>query len=100
MDDATAKSLEYIGNRMADMEAQMIDPIEFGQLREAVAGQRRDLDQMAKTLSQMAESMKQMERTLTEARGGWKVLMAVGGAIGVVISALVWGAQWIADHIV
>ena len=98
--DATAKSLDYLADQLATMEAHMIDPTEFGQLREQVAGLRRDLDDMAATMRDMSKALQSMQTTLTEARGGWRVLVMVGGTIGSVI-ALLWAAgQWIADHVV
>lgn len=50
-----------------------IDPQEFGRFQAEVTNLRRDVDRMVVILDRI-------ESTLNEAKGGWKVLMLVGGA--------------------
>jgi multidrug resistance efflux pump len=57
-----------------------IDPQEFGRLQAEVAAQRRDMDRMANSIDTMVASIQAMQAQLAEARGGWKLLLAVGGA--------------------
>ena len=57
-----------------------IDRQEFGRLQAEVAGLRRDVDRMAATVDGMAETLDEVRQQLTEARGGWKVMMLMGGA--------------------
>lgn len=71
--------IDYLGNQLTAMETRMIDPKEFGQLQAEVGSLRRDLDRMAESLETMADSLKTIQSQLSEARGGWKVMMAVGG---------------------
>lgn len=57
-----------------------IDLQEFGRLQAEVAGLRRDMDRMADALDTMAKTLDEVRQQLTEARGGWKVMMLMGGA--------------------
>lgn len=58
-----------------------IDPRDFGRLEAEVAA-------LKKTVDQMATDMRAIRTTLDAAGGGWRVLVAVGGASGA-ISAMV-----------
>ena len=60
-----------------------------------------DIKHMQEDMDKMLESMKAMQVTLTainatlsEAKGGWKVLMLVGGASGAVGATLVKLLYW------
>jgi NADPH:quinone reductase-like Zn-dependent oxidoreductase len=60
-----------------------------------------DIRHMQEDMDKMLESMKDMQATLTainatlsEAKGGWKVLMLVGGAAGTVGAGIVQLVHW------
>ena len=60
-----------------------------------------DIKHMQEDMDKMLESMKNMQATLTainatlsEAKGGWKVLMLVGGASGAVGAVIVQLVHW------
>ena len=60
-----------------------------------------DIKHMQEDMDKMLESMKIMQATLTaisstlsEAKGGWKVLMLVGGAAGTVGAGIVQLVHW------
>lgn len=95
--DPIESQFDYVADQMTAMETRMIDPQEFGRLQAEVAGQRRDLDRMAISLDAMAKSMDAIQSQLAEARGGWKILLLVGGAsatIGAVIAKVaVWWSK-------
>jgi uncharacterized coiled-coil protein SlyX len=95
--DPTQRGMDYLTERLADLENQMIDPQEFGRLQAEVQAQRRDLDRMAGSLDVMAKSLTAIQDQLSEARGGWKIMLMVGGAsatVGAVIAkAAVWWAK-------
>ena len=65
-----------------------IDRQEFGRLQAEVGALRRDIDRMAATVDSMAETLDQVRQQLTEARGGWKMMMLMGGA-GATLGALI-----------
>ena len=54
-----------------------------------------DLDEIAKEMKQVREALAEINKTLSEAKGGWKVLMMIGGAGGAVGSFVTWVvAHW------
>ena len=54
-----------------------------------------DLDEIAKEMKQVREALAEINKTLSEAKGGWKVLMMIGGAGGAVGSFITWVvAHW------
>jgi hypothetical protein len=96
-DAATSRGLDYLADNLARVEGNMIDPQEFGRLQAEVAAQRRDLDRMATSLDGMTKALTAIQDQLSEARGGWKIMLLVGGAsatVGAVIAkAAVWWAK-------
>ena len=53
-----------------------------------------DMDKMLVNMKEMQATLLAIDKTLSEARGGWKVLMLVGGASSVVGAGLVQLANW------
>lgn len=92
---ALDRQLDYIADHMAKMDAQMINPQEFGQIKAEMAAQRRDLDNMARALDKLVVSVQSMRDTMTEARGGWRAIMLIGG-----VAATLGGAvSWLLQHV-
>ena len=58
--------------------------LEIGKLQEQVAAVRRDNDRMADSLERIEKDVREMAATIHEAKGGWKVLVGVAGASGIV----------------
>lgn len=52
-----------------------------------------DLDKIALEMAEVRKALAQINTTLSEAKGGWKVLMMIGGAGGAVGSVITWIAQ-------
>ena len=51
-----------------------------------------DMDKIVESMAAMQKSLAEINTTLSEAKGGWKVLMMIGGAggaLGAVITQLV-----------
>lgn len=72
---------------MSDFDLQ-----EFGRLQAEVSALRRDNDRLLEALLKLTTKIEGIERQLSEAKGGWKVLMVVGGAsatLGGFITSLV-----------
>ena len=86
--------MNYLADELTSMEARMIDPQEFGRLQAEMAAQRRDMDRMAASMDAMAKSMDAIQAQLAEARGGWKVMLMVGGASATVGALIAKGAVW------
>lgn len=48
-----------------------------------------DMDQMKADMAAIRQSLAEIQKTLAEARGGWKILMMLGGGAGAVGAAIV-----------
>ena len=53
-----------------------------------------DMDKMLESMKAMQVTLTAIDHTLSEAKGGWKVLMLVGGASGAATALLVKLAYW------
>ncbi len=54
-----------------------------------------DLDAIAAEMKEVRIALAEINKTLSEAKGGWKVLMMIGGAGGAVGSFITWVvAHW------
>lgn len=80
--------LDMLTRQIAGLEERMIDPREFGRMEQEVK-------QLTAQMAQMQQTLDHINSTLSEAKGGWRVLMYVGGA-----SAAVGGfIAWIFQHV-
>ena len=52
-----------------------------------------DMDKMVKDMDEIKETIKEISKTLSEAKGGWRMFMLIGG-IGAAIGA---SMSWIID---
>lgn len=57
-----------------------INPQEFGRMQADLQGLRRDTDAQNKLLTELAKEVRAISDKLSEAKGGWKTLMLIGGA--------------------
>jgi cation transport ATPase len=53
-----------------------------------IAHLQDDMDKLVATVAAMHKTLSDIEKTLSEAKGGWKMLMLIGGAGGVLGAAL------------
>lgn len=68
----------------------MIDPQEFGKLQAQFEAVSRTLDRVIDRLDRMDSKIDAIENQLAEAKGGWRMLMLLGGggaAIGSAVTA-------------
>ena len=65
-----------------------IDPIETARELATHANDiqhlQEDMDKMVKEMQEIKLAIQSINKTLSEAKGGWKTLMAVGGAVSVI----------------
>ena len=47
-----------------------------------------DMDKMVAEMAEVRKALQSIQTTLSEAKGGWKVLMMIGGGAGVLGAAL------------
>ena len=85
--DPVYARIDYLADQVTKLEAQMIDPIEYGGLKNEVAAIKLKQSQMDVKLDQVLEK-------LSEAKGGWRTLMLLGGA-GATAGAVV---PWLFEH--
>ena len=72
-----------------------IDPIEYGELKAEINAQRRDIEKLTDEMRRQSESINHIERTLADARGGWKAMAWVAGFSGSLGAAM----TWIVNHL-
>jgi hypothetical protein len=53
-----------------------------------------DMDKMLENMKAMQATLTAIDRTLSEAKGGWRVLMLIAGASGTVGAGLVQIVHW------
>jgi hypothetical protein len=63
-----------------------ISPREFGALQATVESLERDM-------ADMKADVRVIRDAITEARGGWKTLLAIGGAAASVSAGVTWALQ-------
>lgn len=70
-----------------------IDPKEFGRLQAQVETLIASEAQKTVLLQTLAEDMQAVRLQLAEARGGWRLLVALGGMSGTLGAGLAWVAH-------
>lgn len=88
------RQMDYLAEQLTNVEQQMIDPREFGRLEGAVTALKTEVDQIKAKQTQMDEKLDLVLDKLSEAKGGWRLLMWLGGA-GATLGALI---TWLATH--
>ena len=53
-----------------------------------IAHLQNDMDKLVESMAVMQKTLSDIDKTLSEAKGGWKMLMLLGGAGGVLGAAL------------
>jgi prefoldin subunit 5 len=53
-----------------------------------IAHLQNDMDKLVASVADMQKTLSDIDKTLSEAKGGWKMLMLIGGAGGVLGAAL------------
>lgn len=69
--------------------------IDIAKLQVEVKHLTDGMAEMTKVMQVLAEKVEAISETLTEAKGGWRMLMLVGGAAGSVGAFL----SWVATHV-
>ena len=59
-----------------------------------IAHLQSDMDKLVDSVTKMQETLNGIEKTLAEAKGGWKMLLAIGGAAGVAGGFIVQLLHW------
>jgi cation transport ATPase len=59
-----------------------------------IAHLQNDMDKMLENMKSMQATLTAIDKTLSEAKGGWKMLMLLAGASGTIGAALVQVVHW------
>lgn len=86
--------LEQLAERVDQKDHTMIDPVEFGEIKGAVAALQAQVTDFKVRQAQMDQKLDMVLDKLAEAKGGWRAMMFVGGAF----TSLGAGVAWIVDH--
>lgn len=61
----------------------------------AIAVMQAQLEHMRESIDDLTKEMRGMRKTMDEAKGGWRTLILLGGAVGAISSAVTWvAAHW------
>jgi hypothetical protein len=74
------RQLDYVAEQMTKLEETMIDPREFGHLEGAVDNLKKEVDDIKAKQTLMDQKLDLVLDKLSEAKGGWRALMLLGGA--------------------
>lgn len=88
--DPLYQQLDYLAGALTQMEERMIDPREFGRLEGAVSALKTELDSVKAKQSLMDAKLDLVLERLSEAKGGWRALMLLGGAGATLGGAVTW----------
>jgi len=90
--DVVQRQIEYLGGVLNQLEDTMIDPVEYGELKGKVAGALDAIVDIRNRQKTADEKLDQVLDKLSEAKGGWKLLMALGGAAATLGGVITWFA--------
>lgn len=80
--------LDMLQRQIASIDERVIDPREFGRLEQEVK-------QLSAQMEMMQATLQAINATLTEAKGGWRALMLLGGAGAAAGSLVTWALQYV-----
>ena len=80
----TAESINHYEHGSADMTDEIQTARELATHASDIKHLQADMDAMKEDIAAIRASLESINKTLSEAKGGWKVLMMAGGAISAV----------------
>ena len=76
----------------------LIDPVEYGEIKAAVGHLQSQLTEIKSKQAAIDSKLDLVVNQLSEAKGGWRTLMLIGGAATTVGAAVSWVAQHLVRH--
>lgn len=93
--DGAFNQIELLAQYLQSKDHTMIDPVEFGEIKGAVASLQSQVADIRQRQTAIDQKLDLVLDKLAEARGGWKVLMLLGGAAGSLGAGISWvAANW------
>ena len=71
------------------------EAVQVARLEEKFSAMKSDIERLEAQVVEMSGKLDTVLQALTEAKGGWKTLMAVGGAAAAMATA----SSWIINHV-
>lgn len=79
-------NLEQRINQLADImnstDSHLIDPVQFGEMKGSIAALQREMNDIKMKQASIDGKLDIVVGQLAHAKGGWKMLMALGGGAG------------------
>ena len=70
--------------------SDLIDPREYGKLEAQVQRIIKDVDELKDEIKELKESIQAMRDLMEQSKGGWRVLVFLGGIAGTIGSVIGW----------
>lgn len=87
--------LDRLAARLDRTNSIMIDPVEFGEIKGAVDALKLQVVEIKQRQANIDQKLDLVLDKLSAAKGGWRVMLWVGGAFASVGAA----GSWIIDHL-
>lgn len=87
------RTLDYLTEQITRLEEQMADqinPQEFGQLQGSVRAMDSKLGKLEEEMKVLSTRVQNLIEIVTEARGGWRTVVWLGGLASTVGGAIGW----------
>ena len=84
----TAESINHYGHGSAEMTDEIQTARELATHASDIKHLQADMDAMKEDIAAIRASLESINKTLSEAKGGWKVLMMAGGAISAITAVV------------
>lgn len=76
------RQLERLAEKLDVKDETMINPVEFGEMKGAVSSLQTQVTEIKAKLAGIDAKQDVVINQLSEARGGWKIMMLLGGGAG------------------
>lgn len=80
--------LARVVERIESKDNHVIDPVEFGEIKGAVSSLQTQVTDIKAQLASINGKQDVVIAHLSEARGGWKIMMLLGGSAGALGAAI------------
>jgi prefoldin subunit 5 len=75
---------------MSDTNPEILTARELATHASEIKHLQDDMDKLVSDMEEIKKAIVEIQKTLSEAKGGWRMLLAVGGAAGLVGSGITW----------